>query len=62
MTLVNRILYRYVNAAGQHAETVNWPDNSSAKWYYYAVQEATNGHDYDRQEDGVNENWTGLKK
>lgn len=62
MTLVNRILYRYVNAAGQHAETVNWPDNSSAKWYYYAVQEATNGHDYNRQEDGVNENWTGLKK
>ena len=62
MTLVNRILYRYVNEAGQHADTVKWPDNTSAKWYYYAVQEATNGHDYSRQEDGVNETWTGLKK
>lgn len=62
MTLVNRILYRYVNEAGQHADTIKWPDNTSAKWYYYAVQEATNGHDYSRQEDGVNETWTGLKK
>ena len=62
MTLVNRILYRYVNEAGQHADTIKWPDNTSAKWYYYAVQEATNGHDYTRQDDGVNETWTGLKK
>ena len=62
MTLVNRILYRYVNGAGQHNDAVKWPDNTEAKWYYFAVQEATNGHDYNRQDDGVYENWTGLRK
>lgn len=62
MTLVNRILYRYVNEAGQHTDAIKWPDNAAEKWYYYAVQEATNGHDYGRQDDGVYENWTGLKK
>ena len=62
MTLVNRILYRYVNGAGQHNDAVKWPDNTEAKWYYFAVQEATNAHDYNRQDDGVYENWTGLRK
>lgn len=62
MTLVNRILYRYVNGAGQHNDAVKWPDNTEAKWYYFAVQEATNTHDYNRQDDGVYENWTGLRK
>lgn len=62
MTLVNRMLYRFVNEAGQHNDAVKWPDNTDNKWYYFAVQEATNGHDYGRQDDGVYENWTGLKK
>ena len=62
MTLVNRILYRYVNADGQHDDAVMWPDNATSAWYYYAVQEATNGHDYGRQENGVYENWTDLRK
>lgn len=62
MTLVNRILYRFVNAAGHSGDAVKWPDNTESKWYYFAVQEATNGHDYGRQDDGVYESWTGLKK
>ena len=62
MTLVNRILYRYVNAEGQHTDAIKWPDNAASAWYYYAVQEATNGHDYGRQENGVYESWTDLRK
>lgn len=62
MTLVNRILYRYVNAEGQHNDAIKWPDNAASAWYYYAVQEATNGHDYGRQENGVYESWTDLRK
>lgn len=62
MTLVNRILYRYVNDEGQHADAIVWPDNAPGVWYYHAVQEATNGHDYGRQDGGVYENWTDLRK
>ena len=28
-------------------DMVKWPDNPETAWYYEAVQEATNGHDYD---------------
>lgn len=62
MTLVNRILYRFVNEKGMHADAIKWPDNDVSKWYYYAVQEATNGHMYARQDDGVYENWLALQK
>ena len=30
-------------------------------WYYLAVQEATNSHDYGRKADTVHETWTGLQ-
>lgn len=62
MTLVNRILYRFANEKGMHADAIKWPDNDVSKWYYYAVQEATNGHEYTRQDDGVYENWLALQK
>ena len=41
---------------------VSWPDNmDTTKWYYLAVQEATNSHEYSRKDNGY-EYWTELKK
>ncbi len=36
-----------------------WPDNKPGDWYYLAVQEATNSHDFTRKGD-VHEHWTKL--
>jgi hypothetical protein len=30
-----------------------WSDNTADKWYYEAVQEATNSHTYNRTEERV---------
>lgn len=60
MTIINRMLNRFVNAQGIHADAVLWPDNPKDAWFYYAVEEATNSHDYTRQSDGVNETWTKI--
>ena len=39
-----------------------WPDNADpSAWYYLAVQEATNGHTFERKADGVHEQWSKLK-
>ena len=39
-----------------------WPDNADASgWYYLTVQEATNGHTFERKEDRVHERWIKLK-
>ena len=61
MTLVNRVLNR--NPRSKDAllgGMVEWPDNAdTSKWYYLAVQEATNSHDYER--DGSYEMWTKLQ-
>lgn len=40
-----------------------WPDNLETAWYYEAVQEATNSHDYDwagDKETAVYEIWTEI--
>jgi uncharacterized repeat protein (TIGR02543 family) len=61
MTLVNRFLGRdKVNTASFITGMIEWPDNmDNAAWYYCAVQEATNSHDYTRQQDNF-ETWTKL--
>ena len=38
-----------------------WPDNQPDTWYYLAVQEATNSHDFQRKDD-VHERWTALRQ
>ena len=38
-----------------------WSDNPEDAWYYEAIQEATNSHDYDRDELGIMEMWTALE-
>ncbi|MBE6679759.1 MAG: hypothetical protein E7598_04465 [Ruminococcaceae bacterium] len=60
MTLVNNVLMRHVNESGLHADTRKWIDMDGTEWYYYIVLEATNTHDFTRQVDGYNENWTAI--
>lgn len=62
MTFLNRVLGR--NAESPEAlldDMTKWPDNASeSAWYYFAVQEATNSHDYIREEDSEYELWTEM--
>jgi hypothetical protein len=62
MTLVNRFLTRdRVDLDSLMTGMITWPDNQSlTAWYYCAVQEATNSHDYTRRADGF-ENWTKIE-
>ena len=61
MTLVNRVLKRLPETAEDlHDDMIKWSDNSDAsQWFYLAVQEATNSHDFTRKGD-VHEHWTKL--
>ncbi len=60
MTLINNVLERLVPEENIHPDAMFWPDNPSTEWYYEAVMEATNSHDYIYEEDG-DELWTGMK-
>jgi len=60
MTLINRVLVRYVNDSGLHEAAVKWPDNQPESWYYHEVLEATNTHEFERQEDKINEKWSAI--
>jgi hypothetical protein len=71
MTLVNRVLGR-VPETGDDLLTddmAKWPDNSNTDiWYYLAVQEATNSHDFEDKADIVPglyfnyERWTAMQQ
>lgn len=60
ITLINRVLYRYVLEEELHEDLIEWKDNTPDKWYYTSVQEATNSHDYDREEIGHYETHTAI--
>lgn len=62
MTLVNRVLGRLPESKSDMLDGMTtWEDNADeTAWYYLAVQEATNSHDYEMKENGVNERWTKL--
>ncbi len=63
MTMVNRVLNRIPeNADSLLDDMIKWPDNSDVNaWYYLAVQEATNSHDYDKI-NNIYEKWTKLRE
>ena len=61
ITLINAVLGRQVSKDGLLPEAKYWSDNTPDKWYYEAVMEATNSHDYERETDSNIENWTELK-
>lgn len=58
VTIFNRILEREVLKENMLQSMKVWPDNKIGEWYYEAIQEASNGHDY-RKEGKVNI-WTAL--
>lgn len=60
MTLINRVLYRYVEADDLRDDMIKWTDNTEDKWYYANVQEATNSHTYEREAIGTYEAWTAI--
>ena len=60
MTMINRVLCRMPQDEKDLLRTmVVWPDNKPTDWYYLAVQEATNSHEFERKS-AVNEKWTKL--
>ena len=60
MTMINRVLCRMPETESNLLPAmITWPDNQPGTWYYLAVQEATNSHDYDRK-DAIHEKWTAL--
>ncbi len=61
MTLINRVVTRVPETTADLLNGMQkWSDNMDMEnWYYIAVQEATNSHDYERKENGY-ETWTEL--
>lgn len=60
MSLVNRVLDREVDEDGMLDDMFTWIDNEPGTWYYEAVQEATNSHDYERKDADSLETWTKI--
>ena len=61
MTMINRVLRRLPEDESDLLPGMKtWPDNQPEDWFYLAVQEATNSHDFKRKQDGVHERWTSL--
>ena len=61
MTMINRMLQRLPEDEDDLLPNMYvWPDNQPGEWYYLAVQEATNSHNFDRKSDGVHEHWTEM--
>ncbi len=61
MTIVNRMLDRTPDKDHMLPSMKTWTDNPEGTWYYEAVQEATNEHDYTRDEMSI-ETWTLVKQ
>ncbi len=63
MTMINRVLNRIPETADDLlADMIKWPDNSDkSAWYYLAVQEATNSHNYYMKDHNF-EKWTSLRE
>ena len=61
VTLVNNVLQRKPDADHLLDSMIKWPDNmDTSAWYYEAIQEATNSHDYDLFDGAAYETWTSL--
>ena len=60
MTMINRVLNRTPDDEDDLLDNMNvWPDCTPNDWFYLAVQEATNSHDFKYQGGEV---WTELTK
>jgi Mg-chelatase subunit ChlD len=62
MTMINRVLNRIPEENSDLLAGMNtWPDCTPSDWFYLAVQEATNSHDF-KHKAGNYETWTGMNK
>ena len=62
VTMINRVLRRMPETAEDLLPGMNtWTDCGESDWYYLAVQEATNSHDF-RRKDDVYETWTSMNE
>ena len=62
MTMINRVLNRIPEENSDLLAGMNtWPDCNPGDWFYLAVQEATNSHDFEHKA-GNYETWTGMNK
>jgi len=63
ISLTNRVLQRLPESEADLLEgMIVWLDNmDTSKWYYLAIQEATNSHTYARKDNGY-EYWTGIEE
>lgn len=62
MTMINRVLNRIPEDTGDLLSNMNvWPDCNPGDWFYLAVQEATNSHDF-KHKAGNYETWTSMSK
>ena len=60
MTMINRVLNRIPEETSDLLSNMNvWPDCTTNDWFYLAVQEATNSHDF-KHKAGNYETWTGM--
>lgn len=62
VTMINRVLNRLPESADAlHEDMKVFVDNADTNaWYYLAIQEATNSHEYKKDKDGVYETWTDV--
>ena len=60
VTLINNVLNREVDEDGLCYNTKMWPDNPEYTWYYFEILEATNYHEYTRDDDEA-EDWTEIR-
>ena len=61
MEIINNVLFRTPDKDHFLSNMITWPDNSNPNaWYYEAVQEATNSHDYERVDNTSPETWTEI--
>ena len=60
VTMINRVLNRMPkDKDALHEDMKVFVDNADTNaWYYLAIQEATNSHEYEKDDDGVYETWT----
>ena len=62
MTMINRVLNRIPEDESDLLPGMNvWPDCNPGDWFYLAIQEATNSHDF-KHKAGNYETWTKLMK
>ena len=62
ITMMNRLLNRAVESTDDLLpDMMVWSDNENPNaWYYFAIQEAGNSHEYTRKNDGKYEIWDAL--